>query len=60
MGNLFTQRGDALWVEDALTHEALTVFPLSGVRHGAFAYTLLVKCIRKAMIRAENRRMGHA
>jgi hypothetical protein len=41
MGNLFTQRCDTLWVEDALTHGALTVFPLSGVRYGAIAYTLL-------------------
>ncbi|MGI8855159.1 MAG: hypothetical protein ACR2JW_05365 [Thermomicrobiales bacterium] len=40
MSNLFTQRCDALWVEDALTHEALTIFPLSGVRHGYLAYTL--------------------
>ena len=47
MSNLFTQRGDALWVEEALTHEALTVFPLSGVRHGAFAYTLLSDAVAK-------------
>ena len=45
MGNLFTQRCDALWVEDALTHEGLTVFPLSGVRHGAIAYTLLMDAV---------------
>ncbi|HEY8290867.1 MAG TPA: DUF6569 family protein [Thermomicrobiales bacterium] len=45
MGNLFTQRCDALWVEDALTHKELTVFPLSGVRHGEIAYTLLTDAV---------------
>ncbi len=47
MSNLFTQRCDALWVEDALTHEALTIFPLSGVRHGYLAYTLLTDAAAK-------------
>jgi hypothetical protein len=47
MSNLFTQRCDALWVEDALTHEALTVFPLSGVRQGDLAYTLLKDAVAK-------------
>lgn len=47
MGNLFTHRCDTLWVEDALTYAALTVFPLSGVRHGEFAYTLLRDAVAK-------------
>ena len=51
MGNLFTQRGDALWVENALTHEALTIFPLSGVRHGNFAYMLLMDAVAKKTLR---------
>lgn len=47
MGNLFTQRCDALWVEEALAHRALTVFPLSGVRHGHLAYTPLRDAVAK-------------
>lgn len=47
MGNLFTQRCDALWVEEALAHRALTIFPLSGVRHGYVAYTLLKDAVEK-------------
>lgn len=41
MSTIFTQRFDTLWVEEALAHGALTVFPLSGVRHGHLRYTLL-------------------
>jgi hypothetical protein len=50
MGNLFTHRCDALWVEEALTYEALTVFPLSGVRHGELAYTLLTDAVAKGTL----------
>lgn len=41
MSNLFVQRFDALWVEEPLTHGALAIFPLSGVRHGDVRYALL-------------------
>jgi len=41
MGNIFTQRLDALWVEAPMTHGALTIFPLAGVRHGELGYTPL-------------------
>jgi hypothetical protein len=51
MSSLFTQRFDALWVEEPITYDALTVFPLSGVCHGDVRYTLLHDALAAKTVR---------